>query len=384
MDRKKIVGRVNRIYGKFWNICLALVYDRQYRTLYKNSGKGYKASKQEINEYKKKWSVLQKKVNPIYYKLFSNYVRPDVNFLPEDITHNVIESLLNPPRHRIYYEDKNMFDKILEDLPDACPKTLLRRIDKFYYTSLYQPIYDVDNSSLESYLNGYVRIVVKETLDSCSGQGVRFFQLDNGLWKDCNNGALLTVSYLNEIMGDNYIIQEALEQAEFMKSFNSSSVNTFRLLTYRSISDNKVHVLNAILRIGKKGSLVDNAHQGGGVIGVSLEGHLNHFLTDQYGLRHTEFNGIDFSKQDFVIPCWDIIKEFASQLAERVLYNRIINLDIMLDESMKPRLIEYNLRGMSIWLYQFNNCACFREYTDEIIDYCCQHKHEIRSEYLML
>lgn len=48
----------------------------------------------------------------------------------------------------------------------------------------------------------------------------------------------------------------------------------------------------------------------------------------------------------------------------------------MLDESNEPVLIEYNIRAFSVWLFQFTNGSGFGKYTDEIIEYCIEHKRE--------
>jgi D-alanine-D-alanine ligase-like ATP-grasp enzyme len=73
----------------------------------------------------------------------------------------------------------------------------------------------------------------------------------------------------------------------------------------------------------------------------------------------------------------DKIIAFAKSIAQYVIHHRCLNLDIMVDENDNPRLIEYNINGMSTWLYQFNNGSAFGEYTDEIIEYCYKNIHNI-------
>lgn len=49
------------------------------------------------------------------YLLFSRYIGNDINIVPEAISHNIIEPILNPVEYRRFYEDKNMFDKVLPE-----------------------------------------------------------------------------------------------------------------------------------------------------------------------------------------------------------------------------------------------------------------------------
>ena len=83
------------------------------------------------NDWMSKWGKLGMKVNPIYYRLFSRYIGKDINIVPEDICHDVIEAILNPHRFAKYYSDKNVFDKLFPK--GYLPKTILRKMGGFYY-----------------------------------------------------------------------------------------------------------------------------------------------------------------------------------------------------------------------------------------------------------
>lgn len=384
MTRREIQIFFNKIYGRLFDMALSLVYDRQYRKLYVNNKvMPVEITKDDIKEYKKKWGKLSSKVNPIYLKLFSRYIGKDYNIIPEDIAHSDVESLLNPPAMRGYFEDKNYFDKILPK--EFLPKVYIRRISGFLYDSNYNSIDQLDNVALYELIRNSSKIVVKVTRDTSSGLGVFFFEKKyNGEWRDCENNNLLTIELLNDLLGKDYNVQECLVQSEFMSKFSATSVNTLRILVYRSVKDNKIHVVNAIMRIGKDGSLRDNAHQGGAIIGISKEGKLNKFLCDQYGNKFSTFNNINFEKENIYIENWDKIVDFAMKVHECIIPHRCVNLDVMIDSFGNPKLIEFNIRSMGIWAYQFNNSACFAEFTDEVIDYCSSHKKEKRSEYLYM
>lgn len=67
-------------------------------------------------------------------------------------------------------------------------------------------------------------------------------------------------------------IQECVKPAESLKSIYPYAINTFRIMTY--ILDEKIYACPAVLRIGRNGKRLDNAHAGGMFVGVSPNGQL--------------------------------------------------------------------------------------------------------------
>lgn len=132
------------------------------------------------------------------------------------------------------------------------------------------------------------------------------------------------------------------------------------------------------MRIGGKGSFVDNAHAGGVFIGVSQDGTLGKFAADQYGNRYPSFNGCDFEHDTYRIPNFDQVLDFARTVGNHVIHHRLIAQDIALTATGKPQLVEFNATAFSSWLFQFTIAPAYGNFTDEIIDYCKEHKKEIR------
>ncbi len=65
-----------------------------------------------------------------YYRVFAHYIGENLNIVPEDMLHDIIEPMLNSPRMVEYYADKNVYDK---QFPKGFfPKTIFRRIDGVY------------------------------------------------------------------------------------------------------------------------------------------------------------------------------------------------------------------------------------------------------------
>ena len=326
-------------------------------------------------EFVMKWQKLQPRVDVNYYRCFSHYIGNDINILPEDICCNIIEPILNPWQYRAFFQDKNMFDKILPQ--GFLPKTILRMMGGFFYTSDYRFFTSFSDEALYVLLRDYEQFVVKPTVDSCSGEGVFIFgKKDGGVYKN-KAGESLSIEYLMEHYGGNCVIQECINQHEVLLQLNPSSVNTLRICTYRSVKTDEIIITNIALRVGNRGSDVDNIHAGGFVFGVSDKGELGHYGVNHLGERKYIFNGIDYKHQKICIPMMDKIRSFAQEIARCVPYHRLLALDIVLDNTGKPCLLEYNIGGFSVWLFQLTTGSVFKEYTDEVIDYCAKHLGDI-------
>lgn len=359
--------KIKRYIRALHNIRVSHSYLKYYNSLIKlNNIDNVKAEGED--KWIAKWSALGTP-NPIYYRLFSHYIGNDLNIIPEDICRNIVEPILDPLRYVSYYSDKNVFDKLFGHR--AMPRTIFRKMHGFYYDKDYQRIDISKDSILNNILNtaDCPKIVIKPTVDSCSGNSVRLFEKINNNWSEIGSGEELDLTYLTTKYGDDIIVQECLEQADFMSYYNPTSVNTLRLTLYRSVVTDECHIPSAIIRIGKNGSLVDNAHAGGGYVGIKSDGTLCNKVLNQYGETTTEFNGIDFTKEH-KIPNWDKVIEFAKYIGKNVPHHRLLALDIMVDKDNNPRLIEFNCEAYSMWLFQFTMGAALGEYTDEIIEYC--------------
>lgn len=343
-------------------------YNTTYLSWMKEQGIPNKPVEGE-EEWYKKWNVLGIQPNKLYYRLYSHYIGPNINIVPKNVCHNIIELILNPFRYVGHYGDKNLFDCVMPH--GIYPITLLRRMQGFYYDQNYHRIQMNDNV-LEHMLSitNVERIVLKPTVVTMGGVGVRIFHLRGKKWKDIKTEETLTLDLLEKVREEDFIIQEALCQHEFINQFNPTSVNTIRLSVYKSVVDDVCHVTQAVMRIGRQGSVVDNGCAGGMFVGINkYNGKLYNRVCSEKGEIRTEFNGIDFTKS-YQIPHWNDIISFAKQICNFVPCQRLFALDVVLCSDGCPRLLEFNLTGYSDWLFQYTVGPAFDEYTDEIIEYC--------------
>lgn len=153
---------------------------RFYRHLVAENGLK-NAPQEREEEWRAKWSGLGMKPNPIYYRLFSHYVGQDMNIIPEDISHDVVEPLLCPQRFSKTYADKNFFDRLFPE--GYLPETVLRRMNGFWYDAAYRRL-DLDERTVCGLLDrgGAERMILKPSVEGSSGRGIRMIERKQGRW----------------------------------------------------------------------------------------------------------------------------------------------------------------------------------------------------------
>lgn len=318
--------------------------------------------------YLKRWAVFGYPIEPYSYRLFSHYCGNDDRIVPEFVSRFFIEESLNPKRFRDVYKDKNMYDTLFCN--EALPKTFLRKMGgSVILDSNYQIINDITLVLREGN-----PLILKPSVDSDSGRGVMKFVATGGKYVSHDDNIELTKSFL-EKYGDNFILQEAIDQHKDIAYFNPTSVNTLRIAIYRSIKDENINIIGSIIRIGKNGAICDNAHAGGVLCGIEVQtGRLAKYLCDQYGNKSTIWNGINYENNEFAIPCWDKVCEFAKYIGSKLHHTRLVALDITVDSQGVPKLIEYNVYGFAPWAFQFTGNTAFSKFSDEIIEYALKKK----------
>ena len=304
-----------------------------------------------------------------WHRLYQSYTKNfDEKYFPEFLYIPYFERLMNPKEFAEVFQDKSMVGLLTSDTDIIYPKI---------YISAVNGITRDENSniiSLEKAVEninslGDKKLFIKPCVDSCSGEGCKILNLENGI--DISSKQNLK-DILIEYNG-NFLVQECIENHESLKKLHPESINTFRVMTY--VWNGKINCCPIILRIGQGKSNVDNAHAGGMFIGVKNDGQLCNTAFTEFQTRYAKHpdSGIIFS--DYKIPYMQKIIDSAIKLHSKVPQLGIISWDLTLGKNEEVILIESNLSGGSIWLAQIaHGCGIFGENTAGILQYLSKNK----------
>ncbi len=335
-----------------------------------------------IPEHKDYWKRLSRTFSMMWYKTYASATQNvDVQFVPDTIFYSYIEPVLNNFKVYKAYADKNFFDKYYGK--GISPRTILRMMDGVFYDENYN-LLQINENKIFKILDNNDKFVIKPSLDTGGGKGFYLFNNKNNNFYD-QEGNILNWDRLRFSFGSNFIIQEYVVQHNFFSKLNESSLNTMRVMTYRSVKTNKAHIIQVALKIGDKGNITDNLNnktniaateQGQGVIcGINKKGLLNKiaFNKNLNSVECIPCTNMKFSELD-PIPSYDKMIGVAIKIAEKTPYFRLLSFDMCISKSGKPVIIEMNNCDVGLTPIQMLNGPLFMEFTDEIVEFCINNK----------
>lgn len=293
---------------------------------------------------------------PTYWHqyLFSRNGLYSEKYIPASIYNSEILYRLNNNRFGLPYADKGFYDILFSSVNR--PRTLIKNMNGCFFDSC-NPI--SENEAVDI-CNNVQSVVIKPTLEGHWGVGVNLFHTVNGFIPELN----MSLPDLFHQYKKNFIIQEKIEQHPGMAKLNPTSVNTIRVLSYRAV-DRGIKVLYAILRVGRKGKLIDNETAGG--IKVDIDLQTGRIKGDAFGSPKEKMmpktdTGVILN--EYLIPSFPSVLDFAKSLHERLPYFNLIGWDIAVDIEGNPILIEWNRAAE---LSQVAHGPAFGDYTEEIL-----------------
>jgi hypothetical protein len=332
---------------------------------------GTRRSVPELREkHAELWRNYRKRINRDWLDVYTAVSgKPDHRYVPEDIYYTEIEPRLNNKLFSKAWTDKNSYDLFLGGVVKM-PGVVLRCINGVLYTADFinagRP---EDYTSFDGDHKGR-RLVIKPTMDSGGGKAVRVITFSGAnLEVNPSVEGVKTLPQLFGLYGGNFIVQEYIEQHPWFARLNESSLNTVRILTFRSINDEKTVILHRLLRAGRPGSVVDNQASGGIACAIDEEGNLMSFGVDKAGRRHKGTENATFGDAG-VVPYLSVIDEAALQIASAYRYSRLLGLDFAVSASGEVILIEVNDSNNEINFFQMSSGPLFGSYTEEVASSC--------------
>lgn len=129
-----------------------------------------------------------------------------------------------------------------------------------------------------------------------------------------------------------WILEELIEQVPEMGQFNPSSVNSVRIPTFRTMDG--IKIFGTFMRMGRKGSVVDNAGAGG--IFVRIDEETGRIISDGHTeqgevyVQHPD-SGVTF--KGFQIPQWQELRELAVQCHYELPEHKYVGWDFALTKN---------------------------------------------------
>lgn len=292
-----------------------------------------------------------------YYYYVNGMFSPE--YIPTYIYYTKICPKFNDPKLMKLYSDKNMIDKLIPTAKK--PKTYIKNINGHFYINGWEPT--TIDKAIEA-CNNLDDAIIKHSTETCKGKSVTRFSSNTGQAFIKNNSSTQSVKELLLSYDKNYIVQSAILQCEEMASLNPTSLNTIRIMTYKRKED--VVILYSVVRMGRKGTVVDNASAGGMYCGINSDGHLKKeaYTLTPFSTNYISDNGVKF--ESFVIPKFEEMKKLVKNWHNELPYAKLIGWDLAVDNNNEIILVEINASEPG--LFQAATGPAFGKYTAEIFN----------------
>jgi hypothetical protein len=329
------------------------------------------------------WKDYRKSINLDWLDVYTAVSgKHDHRYVPEDIYYNEIEPRLNNKLYSKAWTDKNSYDLFLGGRVKM-PEVVLRCIDGVLYTPDFR--HAGRPGEFSDFPPAYEgrKLVIKPTMDSGGGKAVRVISGSGGSVEMIPHvHGVTTLPQLFGLYGGNFIIQKYIDQHHWFARFNESSLNTVRVLTYRSIKSQEPVVLHRLLRAGRPGSVVDNQASGGIACAINADGSLMSFGVDKAGRRHKGTESIDFSEAGEV-PFMKEITAASLEVASCYRYSRLLGLDFAVSQGGEVILIEVNDSNNEINFFQMSSGPLFGSFTEEVASSCMNLPRSFVIDYII-
>lgn len=272
-------------------------------------------------------------------------------YVPTYLYHVDLINKANMLSYRDALADKNMCDILFPEIKH--PRTILKNRNGYFY--MYEK--PVSREEAVRQCQNLQNMLIKPSLDK-HGNGVKSLEVENGITN--HDGA--TIEQVFEKYSMNFQIQERLKQHERMAALNPTSVNTIRLLTYRSGME--VLLVYAVVRIGREGQVIDNQCAGGLSTYIDKDGNLGSFSYGGYNEDNVIRTDTGIKLGGYHIPSFDKAVEAVKKLHFNLPFFDLVGWDIAIDDEGEPVMLEWNANtGLS----QSAFGPGFGEYTERII-----------------
>ena len=302
-----------------------------------------------------------------YYEFYKAVKPADVDlfkYMPDAFLKTFIDDYFTNPQQSFPCDDKNLYDLYFHDVKR--PKILFRKIKNLYLDADYSII---SRETALAMAREQGEVICKVAKFSMGGSGIM-------IWNANNDDEKKLVDFLNQT--EFVVCQQMLKQHSVMSSLNTSSLNTMRIMTL--MFNDQVHVIASMMRMGPKGSRVDNASKGGAVVGILPNGQLKNVGWDGTGERYDIHPQGHLRFETVTIPRYQECVDLVTKLAPRFsTISRMISWDVAIDESETPVLMEFNVSFSGTASVQMTNGPLFGDLTHDVLNEVFANSYTLKS-----
>lgn len=364
----RIINKIKEFFSRIVSILMGYVsrivaaYNKRQRA----KGLKYKITKnfKDLKVHRKLTKAQIKEVDDFYISMIGRkvplycheyfYSRTGVfskDYIPKHFYNMELLYRANVHKFREAYDDKNIYDIILAG--ENLVHTILKNMNGYYYFE-GKPVSEEEAIELCQNLD---KVIIKPAMEM-QGNGVKLLTVVNGKTNIENK----SIGELFKQYDHNFLIQECVKQHKDLAALNPTSVNTMRILTYRSGME--VLLIYSVIRIGRKGQVIDNQCAGGISTTITKDGKLGKAAFGGYSEDDVRVTDSGITLDGYQLPSYDKAIEFVKRLHMKLPYFNIIGWDVSIEENGEPILIEYNANpGLS----QSAFCSGMGENTERII-----------------
>lgn len=294
-----------------------------------------KEQKKEIKDYyKENFGInVTTKYHELIYSICGVYKK---EYMPFPVYYDLLDSL-SPYDFRKVIDDKALYEWLFPNI--RLPKRIVTCCEGVTYAYSEDGIKrEVCEKELLEITYNLEKCVIKPSKNSSAGIGVKCITIVGGIVQETGK----TSKQLFDSYHGNYVIEEKIINNSNLKCLNPSSCNTLRVHTWRNRETATIEFISAFLRVGRSGSIVDNAFSGGIAIPIDKNGKLSNS-----GCTFKPYKRIEHSDTGMVFKGYEIEKfqdivEVAKKAHNNLPLFDFIGWDITVDENENVVVIEFN------------------------------------------
>lgn len=309
-----------------------------------------KTQKKEVQDYYV--SMIGKKI-PLYcheyfYSRTGHFTK---EYVPNNLYHCELVPKANIKSYGRVLGDKNLCDYLFPG--ENIVHSIIKNMNGYYYYD-GKPVSQEEAISLCQNLE---KVIIKPSRES-QGHRVELFNVKNGI-TDLSGKS---IGQLFKEYKKDFLIQEWVRQHDGMSALNPSSVNTLRILSYRSGME--VLIIYSVVRIGRSGSVIDNQCAGGISTTIDKDGRLGKFAFGGYAEDNVDHTDTGIVLEGYQLPSYGKAVEMVKRLHLKLPFFNIVGWDVAIQKDGEPVLIEFNTNpGLSQSAFK----SGMGEYTERII-----------------